>query len=132
MPVDRRGIHAAAILRQSQIKRHVKILGPASPVNPSWEEYFEKRDAMNMAQHTGGLCKLLTIWQHQEGRRHVCSKRITKETGWHLHHIVHRVDGGSDASSNLCHLHRACHRQGHSTGFKFVRLVEPEHPASRD
>ncbi len=115
-----------------KIKRHVKILGPATPYDSSYEEYFEKRDAMKMEEHTGGFRKLLTIWQRQERRCPVCSEKITRETGWNLHHIVCRVDGGSDASSNLCLLHPGCHRQGHSTGFKFVRPVGPENLTSRD
>ncbi|EGF31634.1 Retron-type reverse transcriptase, partial [Oxalobacteraceae bacterium IMCC9480] len=52
-----------------------------------------------------------------------CTERITKDTGWHLHHLVRRVDGGSDATSNLCLLHPVCHTQGHSSGFKFVLPV---------
>ena len=109
-----------------KIQRHVKILSTATPFDPAYEEYFEKRDAMKMASNSGGLRQLLTIWQRQDGRCPVCSEKINKETGWNLHHIVRRVDGGSDSSSNLCLLHPVCHRQGHSSGFKFVRPVGPE------
>ncbi|NMV11811.1 HNH endonuclease, partial [Vibrio parahaemolyticus] len=31
------------------------------------------------------------------------------------HHIVRRVDGGTDMSSNLMMLHINCHRQLHSS-----------------
>jgi RNA-directed DNA polymerase len=34
-------------------------------------------------------------------------------TGWHVHHIVRRVDGGSDVWSNLVMVHPDCHRQIH-------------------
>jgi RNA-directed DNA polymerase len=106
-----------------KIQRHVKILCPANPFDPSYEEYFEKRDATKMAEGLGGFRKLLVIWQRQAGRCPICCEKITAETGWNLHHIVHRVDGGSDCNSNLCLLHPVCHRQGHSSGFKFVSPV---------
>jgi len=108
------------------IKRHVKIRGAATPFDPAYEEYFEKRDAMKMADNFGGHQKLLTIWKRQNRLCPICTERITKETGWHLHHLVRRVDGGSDATSNLCLLPPVCHTQGHSSGFKFVLPVGRE------
>ena len=115
-----------------KIQRHVKILGTANPFDPAYEVYFEKRDAMKMADHLSGRRKLLTIWQRQAGQCPVCCERITPETGWDLHHVVRKVDGGSDCSSNLCLLHPVCHRQGHSSGFKFVLPVGPENLTSCD
>jgi RNA-directed DNA polymerase len=101
------------------IRRHVKIRGPATPFDPSYEEYFEKRDAMKMADNLGGRHKLLYLWKRQKGLCPICMEKITQETGWHLHHLIRRVDGGSDSVSNLCLLHPACHMQGHSSGFRF-------------
>ena len=111
------------------IKRHVKIQGAATPFDPSYEEYFEHRDAMKMADNLKEHQKLLFIWKRQNGLCPICAKRITKDTGWHLHHLVRRVDGGSDAASNLCLLHPVCHAQGHSTGFRFVLPAGGEIPA---
>ena len=96
------------------------IIATATPFDPSYEEYFEHRDAMKMADNLRGHQKLLSIWKRQNGLCPICAERITKDTGWHLHHLVRRVDGGSDAASNLCLLHPVCHAQGHSTGFRFV------------
>ena len=87
---------------------------------------------MKVADHLNGRRKLLTIWQRQAGQCPVCRERITPETGWDLHHIVRKVDGGSDCSSNLCLLHSVCHRQGHCSGFKFVLPVGPENLTSCD
>jgi RNA-directed DNA polymerase len=50
-----------------KIQRHVKILSMANPFDPSYEEYFEKRDSMKMADRLDGFRKLLTIWQRQAG-----------------------------------------------------------------
>jgi RNA-directed DNA polymerase len=106
-----------------KIQRHIKILGAANPFDASFEEYFEKRDAMKMASRLSSRRMLLAIWQRQAGRCLVCGERITTETGWDLHHIVRKVDGGSNNTENLCLLHPACHRQGHSSDFKFVLPV---------
>lgn len=108
------------------IKRHVKIQAAATPFDPSYEQYFEKRDAKKMADHFAGRQKLLYLWRRQEGLCPICTERITRETGWHCHHLVHRVDGGTDAVSNLCLLHPVCHRQGHSAGFRYALPVGPE------
>jgi hypothetical protein len=109
-----------------------KILATANPFDSRHEEYFEKRTALKMADRLSGLRKLLIIWQRQRGRCPICCERITTETGWDLHHIVQKVDGGSDDSSNLCLLHPACHRQGHNSGFTFVLPVGPDNPTSCD
>ncbi|MFC7518926.1 group II intron reverse transcriptase/maturase [Herbaspirillum sp. GCM10030257] len=112
-----------------EIQRHPKIQGAATPFDPSYEQYFEKREATQMATHFGGRRKLLYLWRQQKGRCPICTEKINKETGWHIHHLIRRVDGGSDVVSNLCLLHPACHTQGHSSGFKFVLPVGSEHPA---
>jgi RNA-directed DNA polymerase len=105
------------------IKRHVKIQAAATPFDSLYEEYFEKRDAIKMADQLGGSQKLLYLWRQQNGLCPICAERITRETGWHYHHLVRRVDGGTDLVSNLCLLHPVCHMQGHSAGFKFVLPV---------
>jgi RNA-directed DNA polymerase len=83
---------------------------------------------MQMTDQLGGYRKLLYLWRQQNGLCPICTERITRETGWHCHHLVRRVDGGTDAVSNLCLLHPVCHRQGHSAGFRFVLPVGPENP----
>ncbi|RCV85782.1 HNH endonuclease, partial [Vreelandella rituensis] len=46
------------------------------------------------------------------------------ETRWHLHHKIRKVDGGSDAPSNLVMLHINCHRKVHSQG---TEVEQPAH-----
>jgi RNA-directed DNA polymerase len=36
------------------------------------------------------------------------------QSGWHDHHIVRRVDGGSDRKDNRALLHPNCHALVHS------------------
>jgi RNA-directed DNA polymerase len=109
------------------IVRHPKIQGEANPYDPSFEEYFENRLAVKMANSLKGRAKLLYLWKEQAGLCPVCGEALTEITEWHAHHLVRRVDSGSDASSNLCLLHPNCHRQHHANPrLKWKRPVEEE------
>jgi len=96
------------------ITRHVKLTGSANPFNPAAEEYFEQRLTVKMERELEGKRKLLYLWKRQEGLCPVCGEAITKITRWHAHHLIPRVKGGTDASSNLYLLHPNCHRQHHN------------------
>ena len=64
-----------------------------------------------------------------EGTSHlgpVCHRGLQLEERWHLHHIVWRVYGGSDALYNRRLLHANCHRQVHHQG------LPAEQAASRE
>ncbi len=93
------------------IKRHVKVKGEANPYDPAWETYFERRLDVKMETHLKGYKKLLRLWMEQSGLCPVCNQKITKITGWHCHHIIRRVNGGTDGNSNRVLLHPNCHRQ---------------------
>ncbi len=94
-------------------KSHTKVKTDANPYDPQDEEYFAQRLAKRMHSSLGGRRKLAWIWNWQGGCCPMCGERITRETGWHLHHIVRRTDGGSDKCSNLELLHPNCHNQHH-------------------
>jgi len=96
------------------IRRHIKIKGEANPYDPEWEEYFEERLRLTMKDNLKGRRRLLHLWLTQDGKCPNCGEHITKETGWHLHHILPKAQGGTDAMSNLVILHPNCHRQVHS------------------
>ena len=104
------------------IKRHVKIKGEANPYDPAWEQYFEHRSGVKMADNLKGRRQLLYLWQQQEGICPVCHQKITTLTGWHSHHIVRRTDGGSDSTENRVLLHPNCHHQVHSLGLPLTKL----------
>jgi len=95
-------------------KRHVKINVAANPYLPEDEDYFDKRLALQMASSLQGRRRLAMLWYTQEGTCPLCLQRITRETGWHIHHIVKRSAGGSDLLSNLQLLHPTCHTQLHA------------------
>ena len=99
---------------ETSIKRHVKIKAAANPYDPLWETYFEERVAQQMKDNLHGYDKLLRIWYKQDGLCPNCVTKITKETGWHLHHRVRVVDGGDESMTNLLLLHPTCHQQLHA------------------
>jgi len=100
--------------RDTPIRRHIKIKGEANPYDPEWEEYFEERLRLTMKNNLKGRRRLLHLWLTQDGKCPNCGEHITRETGWHLHHILPKAQGGTDAMSNLVILHPNCHRQVHS------------------
>jgi RNA-directed DNA polymerase len=96
------------------IKRHVKIKAAANPFLPEWESYFEERIALQMKDSFHGYDKLLRLWFNQDGLCPQCGQKITRESGWNLHHRIRLVDGGDDSMANLILLHPTCHQQLHA------------------
>ena len=96
------------------IQRHVKVKAEANPYDPAWERYFEKRLEVKMATALKGKRTLLHLWQSQDGNCPVCQTKITEATGWENHHIIYRVNGGTDTFENRVLLHPTCHKQVHS------------------
>jgi RNA-directed DNA polymerase len=92
------------------IKRHTKIKAEANPYDPEWEQYIEDRMGTKMVDHMKGYRRLLHLWYEQGGNCPVCDQKITKESGWNIHHIVWRVKGGGDGMNNRVLLHPECHR----------------------
>ncbi|MBF6571610.1 MAG: group II intron reverse transcriptase/maturase [Candidatus Binataceae bacterium] len=101
-------------LSSTSIIRHVKVKAEANPFDPEWELYFERREERRMKIALSG--RPWTLRRRQQGRCPVCRELITVETDGHTHHVVWRVNGGSDRLDNLVLLHPNCHRQVHSLG----------------
>jgi RNA-directed DNA polymerase len=95
------------------ISRHPKIANRANPYDPRWELYFEQRMAALMTASLKGRNFLLTLWQRQGGRCSHCGEAITPTTGWHDHHKLSRLRGGTDARANHLLLHPNCHMSVH-------------------
>ena len=99
----------------TKIIRHVKIKSNANPFDPAQENYFEKRlgERMNSGSVPGRV-KWLRLWWRQDKRCPSCHGKITEETGWNIHHVIPKCEGGRDNISNLVMLHPNCHRQLHA------------------
>lgn len=106
----------------TRIVKHVKIMSDANPFDPKWDSYFEALIAKRMLLTLKGRRTVAKLWRDQGGRCLICQQVITTETGWHVHHVVRREDGGSNKSSNLVMLHPNCHMQVHSL---VVEVVKP-------
>ena len=98
----------------TKIERHIKIRGEANPFDPAQETYFESLLGRKMKEKLTGRIKLLRLWWRQDKECPNCHEKITEETGWHVHHILPKSEGGKDNNSNLVLLHPNCHRQIHS------------------
>ena len=107
------------------IRRHAKVTGEANPYDPEWEVYFERRTDVKMEATLKGRRQLLRLWKEQNGICPVCKQQISELTGWHNHHIVWRVMGGSDRAENRVLLPPPCHRKVHNQGI-YVEKPRPE------
>ncbi len=103
------------------VRRYPKIKAEANPFDPAWESYFEERTGQKMLNHLDGRKRLIRLWRDQQGLCPMCKQRITEDSGWHVHHIVRRVDGGNNTTDNLLVLHPYCHRQLHSLGLTVTK-----------
>lgn len=103
------------------IQRHVKVRANANPYDPAMEMYFEQRQSKRAFSDLVNA-SMRHQWQRQQGLCPVCGQLITKETGWHNHHIQWRVYGGSSDLDNLVLLHPNCHQQVHSPDYDGVLL----------
>lgn len=111
------------ILADTVIKRHVKIKGEYNPFDPEWESYGEKRRNERLMYNIKHIRKQVNLWHEQEGLCAMCRLPMTEESGWHMHHIIHRVAGGSDTMDNLVLLHPNCHVQVHAKGRYVGKMV---------
>ena len=96
------------------IERHTKVRGQANPYDPQWETYFEKRIDAKMLTDLKGRESLRRLWLQQAGICPICQQKITKQTGWHSHHLIWKVNGGHGGMENRVLLHPNCHRQVHA------------------
>ena len=114
---DKDGMPTRVKLRQTsdtKIERHTKIRSEANPFDPAQETYFESLLGRKMKEKLTGRIKWLRLWWRQDKECPNCHEKITEETGWHVHHILPKSEGGKDNNSNLVLLHPNCHRQIHS------------------
>jgi RNA-directed DNA polymerase len=103
------------------IRRHTKINSKANTYLPSDEPYFEMRTQRKLAEKWEGRQLLDSIYKRQRGRCAYCGGLIQLNTGWHFHHIVHRIHGGKDTADNLVILHPNCHKSVHLNKFSFAQ-----------
>jgi RNA-directed DNA polymerase len=98
----------------TSIERHMKIIGECNPYDPAWNPYLSKRREAKIGAALRRKPQLLKLWMEQEGLCPLCNQPITKDTGWHDHHIARKANGGSNETENRVLVHPNCHRQVHA------------------
>ena len=117
--------------RSTPIKRHVKVKGDANPYDPAYETYFEQREGAHMQETFRGTRTLRFLWHEQSGLCTVCYTKITRITGWRLHHCVPRVMGGSHSTENRVLLHPECYDRVHNQRISVSKPRLPERGVRR-
>lgn len=95
------------------IKRHIKIKADYNPYDVDWEIYGEIRQQRRLGDQMQHRRDWSSLYKSQSGKCALCEGMITQETGWHDHHIVYRIHGGSNALRNRVLLHPVCHYKVH-------------------
>jgi len=116
---------------RTPIRRHVKVKGEANPYDPAYAAYFDTREGAHMAETFRGTRTLRFLWFLQRGLCPVCNMKITRITGWRLHHRVSRVKGGSTSADNRALLHPECHDRVHRQGLFVPQPRLPERGVRR-
>jgi RNA-directed DNA polymerase len=108
-------------LADTVISRHQKIKGEFNPFDNRWEQYGEELRTKRLLKSIAYRRDLAQLFQLQNGKCALCAGAITRETGWHDHHIVWKTNGGSDLRSNRVLLHPVCHVRVHTLGLIVVK-----------
>jgi len=86
----------------------------------AWEPYFENRKALLVKNDLALYGRVRRFWQAQKGKCPICHGDFTLVTGWHMHRVIPKLQGGKDVLSNLQLLHPICHRQLHKQDCQYV------------
>ena len=108
-------------LADTEIVRHEKIKGDYNPFDPSWEVYGERLRTKRMLKGIAYRAETVQLYVSQGGRCALCAEPLDNDSGWHDHHLVRKVDGGSDALANRVLLHPVCHLRSHALGLQIAK-----------
>lgn len=103
-------------LASTPIVRHKRLPTDYNPYDAEHEEKWEALRVQRMRHKLRYRKEVGFIFIRQKGLCAYCGSGISAHTGWHDHHIVKRVDGGSDRKDNRALLHPNCHALVHSQG----------------
>lgn len=108
-------------LADTAIVRHKKVNGDYHPFDPKHELYGETLRSQRLLQSMAYRKQWVDLFNSQHGHCAHCGDGLTEETGWHDHHLIQRVAGGSDSLSNRVLLHPVCHAKVHANGLTVVK-----------
>lgn len=101
-------------LAAPNIVRHKRLALDYQPYDPEQELKWEELRVRRMQHTLRFRGQILSLFRRQQGLCALCGHAISKETGWHDHHVIRRVDGGADTLRNRVLLHPNCHALVHS------------------
>jgi len=101
-------------LAKTAIVRHKRLPGSYTPYDAAHELKWEALRVQRMQHKLRYRGQILSIFRRQKGLCALCGQAVSKETGWHDHHVIRRVDGGPDTLCNRVLLHPNCHALIHS------------------
>jgi RNA-directed DNA polymerase len=101
-------------LASTPIVRHKRLPTDYHPYDAEHEEKWEALRVQRMRHKLRYRKEVWSIFARQLGLCAYCGGGISMQSGWHDHHIVRRVDGGSDRKDNRALLHPNCHSLVHS------------------
>jgi RNA-directed DNA polymerase len=110
---DKKGIQWLRHCGDLPIKRHVKLIASANPFDPDFEMYFEARRHRKRQDFMTGRQIHLKIFDRQKGLCPICRNPIDEQSGWNMHHVIPKIQGGQYVLNNLVLLHPICHVQVH-------------------
>jgi RNA-directed DNA polymerase len=102
------------LLAGTAIVRHKRLSVDYTPYDAERELEWEALRVQRMQHKLRYRGQILSIFRRQKGLCALCGQAVSKETGWHDHHVIRRVDGGSDTLRNRTLLHPNCHALVHS------------------
>ncbi len=104
------------MLADTAIVRHKRLPLAYQPYDAEQEFKWEALRVQRMLHKLRYRRQIHSLFRRQQGICALCGHAISKDTGWHDHHVVRRVDGGSDKLENRALLHPDCHLQCHELG----------------
>lgn len=119
----KKGVMELYSLADTPIERHKKVKGAYNPYDPQDEIYGEALRQERMLKNMQYRKEWAKLYFDQRGLCAHCGYEMNLDTGWHDHHIEHRVAGGSDALGNRVLLHPNCHNQVHRLGLQVIKPV---------
>lgn len=97
----------------TKITRFIKTKAEATPFDPIWDSYFERRDYMRMSRETKGKRKLNALFIRQQGICPCCGKRLTIEEKFQIHRGI-----GEDYKNYTILVHSKCDKKLHADDFQ--------------
>jgi RNA-directed DNA polymerase len=94
----------------TRIVRHVRIKSDANPFDPTWDAYFEQRQAARMIERLQGRQFPKQLWQQQRGLCPGCGLPIVEDDRWVIKPLIPFKSGGARTLANLKMLHPTCLR----------------------